>query len=278
MLRIPRIALATAVVALVGLAFVPAVIGEESDNDCRRLDMEVMCRVEPGKTVLVGDPFTVTATVRNTGDLALANVTLALRGAEGVTQVGDQDLMIKIAKLEPNETREISRRFVSDEPGERRVSASAREERGWAAAGCYCGVLIKGLPAIQLEMIDVDINRAAKGIFEKGETFIYILTVENDVGTALTPDLKVVWTLPPELEFVSGTGDRGATISGSGRSAESSSFVLRPNQKQNFELSVKCVGVPPRNLIQARASVTTADGSTELATETESTTLKPAKR
>ena len=278
MLRTPRIAIATAVVAMLGLVFVPAVRGEESDNDCRRLDMEVICTVTPSKVVLVGDPFTVTATVRNTGDLALANVTLALRGAEGVTQVGSEDLMLKIDKLEPNETREIARRFVSDEPGERRVSASAREERGWAAAGCYCGVLIKGLPAIQLEMIDQDINRQDKGIFEQGETFIYVLTVENDVGTALTPDLKVVWTLPEELEFVSGTGDRGATISGSGRSAESSSFVLRPNQKQNFELSVKCVSVPKRNLTQTRASVVTAEGAVELATETESTTLKPAKQ
>ncbi len=278
MLRTPRFVAATAVVALLGLLFVPAVIAEESDNDCRRLDMEVICTVAPSKIVLVGDPFTVNATVRNTGDMALANVTLALRGADGVTQVGSEDLMIRITKLEPNETREITRRFVSDEPGERRVSASAREERGWAAAGCYCGVLIKGLPAIQLEMIDVDINRKPKGIFEMGETFIYILTVENDVGTALTPDLKVVWTLPEHLEFVAGTGDRGATISGSGRSAESSSFVLRPNQKQNFELSVKCVGVPKRNLTQARCSVVTSEGAVELATETESTTLKPAKQ
>lgn len=277
MLRI-RIALAATVVALIGLAVVPAVIAEESDNDCRRLDMEVLCTVSPSKIVLVGDPFTVTATVRNTGDMALSNVALALRGADGVTQVGSDDLLIRIENLDPNETREISRRFVSDEPGERRVEASARDKKGWAAAGCYCGVQIKGLPAIQLEMIDVDINRQAKGIFEQGETFIYVLTVENDVGTALTPDLKVVWTLPEHLEFVSGTGDRGATISGSGRSAESSSFVLRPNQKQNFELNVKCVSVPKRNLTQARASVTTADGSTELATETESTTLKPAKQ
>ncbi len=272
-----RIVLATAVFALIGLVFAPAVVGEEEDNGCHRLDMEVVCVVTPGKTVLVGDPFEVTATVRNTGDLALANVTLALRGHEGVSQVGSEDLQIKIARLEPNETRQIKRKFVSDAVGERRVSASAREERGWAAAGCYCGVLIKGLPAIQLEMIDVDINRKPKGIFEVGEKFIYILSVENDVGTALTPDLKVVWTLPESLKFVSGTGDRGATISGSGRSAESSSFVLRPNQKQNFELTVECVSVPPRNLTQTRASVVTTQGSQELATETESTTLKQAR-
>jgi hypothetical protein len=216
--------------------------------------------------------------VRNTGELPLSQITLALQGSDGITQVGNETLKINIPRLEPGEQHQVRRRFVSDAVGERRVSAHAREKQGWAAAGCYCGVLIKGLPAIQLEMIDVDINRQPKGIFEKGESFIYILKVENDVGTALTPDLKVVWVLPAELEFVSGTGDRGATISGSGRSAESSSFVLRPNQVQNFELVVKCVEVPPRNLIQAEAAVVTAADGQELAKETESTTLKQAKQ
>ena len=87
---------------------------------------------------------------------------------------------------------------------------------------------------------------------------------------------KLTCIVPESLEFVSGTGDRGATISGSGRSAESSSFVLRPNQVQNFELVVKVVGVPPRNLTQTEAAVTTTDGQ-ELAKETESTTLKNAR-
>ena len=66
--------------------------------------------------------------------------------------------------------------------------------------------------------------------------------------------------------------------SGSGQSAESSSFVLRPNQVQNFELVVKVVGVPPRNLIQSRVSVVTAGSGQELAQETESTTLKKRAR
>jgi hypothetical protein len=271
-----RLSLVLGAFALLGLMCAAPVVAE--DNDCKRLDMEVICTVSPSNVVLVGDPFEVTATVRNTGDVALSNVTLALRGSDGVTQVGNDDLQITIPRLEPGDERQLKRRFVSDSVGERRVSASAREERGWAAAGCYCGVLIKGLPAIQLEMIDVDINRQPKGIFEQGESFIYILKVENDVGTALTPDLKVVWSLPETLEFVSGTGDRGATISGSGRNAESSSFVLRPNQVQNFELVVKCVQVPPRNLTQARAAVVTSSGGQELATETESTTLKAQAR
>lgn len=270
------ITLALLAITALTLGFI-APAGAEEDG-CVRLDMEVVCTVTPARTILVGDPFKATATVRNTGDLALANVTLALRGGAGVTHVGTGQLEMLIQKLEPGETRTLEATFVSDQVGERRINASAREERGWAAAGCYCGILIKGLPAIQVEMIDVDANRNAKGIFEVGENFIYTLQVLNDVGTALTPDLRVNWTLPPELEFVSGVGDRGATVTGSGQSGQSSSFVLAPDQVQNFEITVRVISVPPRNLVQTRASVVSAAGAQELATETESTTLKPAAR
>jgi hypothetical protein len=206
--------------------------------------------------------------------MPLKNVTLALRGASGVRQVGNDQLQLVIEKLEPGQSRDIRGTFVSDDVGERRIDASAREERGWAAAGCFCGVVVEGLPAIQLEMIDLNLQREKAGIFEEGESFIYVLVVENDVGTAITPDLRVVWTLPPELEFISGTGDRGVTVSGDGQAAESTDFVLAPNEVQRFELVVKAISVPPTKLVQTRASVVTS-GGTELATETESSTLRP---
>ncbi|MFV1958310.1 MAG: hypothetical protein ACC662_02735 [Planctomycetota bacterium] len=244
------------------------------DDICQRYDMEVTCSVSSPK-VLVGDPFDATATVTNTGTIALNDVTFVLRGLQGCSQVGDSDLMVKIDTLGVGESRDLTGTFVSNEVGQHRIDASAREEKGWASAGCVCGVLIEGLPAIQLEMIDVDIQREPAGIFEEGENFLYALDIENDVGTAITPDLQITWTLPPELEFVSGTGDRGVTITGSGQSAQSSAFVLAPNEQQRFELVVKVIGVPKNHLVQTRASVTTL-GGVELATETESTTLRPA--
>lgn len=275
MLRTSRLALLVPVLAAgVLLGAGPALGGDEG---CHRLDMEVTCQASSA-VVLVGDPFSATATVRNTGDLALANVTLAISSPEGIKQVGTGDLKLQIDKLEPGQTKDITATFVSDVVGEWRIQAHARDKQGWAAAGCYCGVLLKGLPAIQVEMIDLDASRQKKGIFEKGETFIYQLVVVNDVGTALTPDLKIVWSLPPELEFVSGTGDRGVTVTGTAQAAESSSFVLAPNQELNFELVVKVIGVPDRNLVQSRASVVTAASGVELATETESTTLKAQVR
>jgi hypothetical protein len=272
MARSFRIPLAFAAAALLGVTTVPTASAAEEEG-CHRLDMEVYCSVS-SPVVLVGDKFEAKATVKNTGDLSLSNVVLALRGGEGVEQFGDSELVVKIPKLAPGETYDLSATFVSDQVGERRIDASAREDRGWAAAGCFCGVNLKGLPAIQLEMIDLDAKREKKGIFELGETFVYELTIENDVGTALTPDLQIVWTLPPELEFVSGSGDRGATVTGAGQKAESAAFVLAPNQVLKFELVVKCIGVPDRNLVQSRAAVVTASGGAELATETESTTLK----
>ena len=255
------------------VTFLAAGAALAEDEGCLRIDMEVTCTITPSRTILVGDPFTATATVRNTGDLPLDEVVLALRGGDGVTAVGTGDMNLRVNKLAPGEEKTFTAQFVSNDVGERRITASARDKLGWAAAGCWCGVLIKGLPAIQVEMVDVDINRAPKGIFEVGEQFIYTLTVENDVGTAVTPDLKVVWELPAELEFVSGVGDRGATVTGSGRQASSSSFLLARNQVQNFEVTVRVVSVPGNNLIQTGAKVITA-GDQVLAQETESTTLK----
>jgi hypothetical protein len=265
-----RLSALTLCLLALGLGAVLPAFAEE--GECSRVDMEVHCLMS-SRVVLVGDPFTVTATVRNTGDVELAEVLLVIAGREGIQHVGGE-LKLTIEKLDPGEMRQLSATFVSNTPGEWRVDASAREKRNWAAAGCWCGLIIKGLPALQLEMIDVDIKRERKGIFEVGEEFIYQLTVENDAGTALTPELKVVWQLPPQLEFVRGVGERGATVSGAGQTAESSAFPLRPDQQQAFELVVKVIGVPDRNLVQTRASVVTTAGGQELATETESTTLK----
>lgn len=248
------------------------VLAEE--EGCQQIDMEVTCEVTPSRTILVGDPFTARATVRNTGSFPLENVKLTLTGDEGVTYTGAGDLVLEIPKLGVGESKMLEGQFVSNDTGEHRIRAHAIGSQGWAAAGCYCGILVKGLPAIQVEMVDVDIDRGKKGIFEVGESFIYTLTVENDVGTAVTPDLKVNWRLPPELEFVSGLGDRGVTVTGDGRTASSSSFVLAPNKVQNFELTVRVVSVPPSNLIQTEATVVTAAGEQVLAKETESTTLK----
>lgn len=248
-------------------------IAADEDDPCLCRDMIVTCTVTP-KTTIIGDPFEFCATVKSVGAVTLENVRLALRGCPKAKELPGQEMTVVIPKLATGETYTHCVKFVCQEVGECRLSAHAMDSTQIAASGCICSAICRGLPALQLEMIDTALDGSAKGIFQKGEDFLYELEVENDVGSALTPDLRVKWTLPPELEFVRGVGDGGATVAGAGQSCESSMFVLRPNQVQKFQVVCKVIDVPARNLVQTRASVVMDANGQELAVETESTTLK----
>lgn len=247
-----------------------------AEPGCNRWDLEVTCTTNPPR-VIVTDPFVATVTVRNTGDVALANVTVQLRGDLGAHVPTGQPAQpsLVIEKLEPGEAKELSATFMSDTVGTTRVIGGARDALGWAAANCACTVDVIGLPAIQSEMTDKDLQGTEKGIFVVGESFTYVLEVQNDAGTTVTPDLKVVYTLPKELEFVSGTAGSGVTITGAGQAAETSQFALTPNQSMVLTITVKALAAPASNLVQTRASIQTT-GGVEVAEETESTTVKNA--
>jgi uncharacterized repeat protein (TIGR01451 family) len=269
-MRTPRLIALAALLATLVLAGRPAAAAEPS---CSRWDLEVACQTNPPR-VIVGDPFTATVTVRNVGDVALANVTVQLRGdlgARATADSGPQQAVIE--KLEPGETKSLAATFACDAVGVTRIIGGARDALGWAAANCACTVDVIGLPALQSEMTDKDLSGGEKGIFRVGETFAYVLEISNDAGTTATDDLKVVFTLPKELEFVSGEGEGGVTVSGAAQAAETSGFTLSPNQTVKITVQVKATAFPPANLVQTRASIQTK-GGIEVAEETESTTLK----
>lgn len=262
------------VLAVALIAGGPAGPARGADDDpCLCRDVVVTCTVKP-KNVIIGDPFEFCATVKSVAAVTLENVRLSLRCCPQVKVEPGQKLTIVIPKLAQGESRTHCVKVTCTQVGECQMTAHAVDSTGIAAAGCVCTAICRGLPALQLEMIDTALDRSAKGIFRLNEEFLYVLRVENDVGSALTPDLRVTWTLPPELEFVRGRGDGGATVTGSGQTASSSMFVLRPNQVQNFEIVCRVAKVPPRNLVQTRAAVVLDTGGMDLAVETESTTLK----
>ena len=256
-----------------GLLFGNQAGARGEDDPCLCRDMVVTCTVKP-KSVVLGDSFEFCATVKSVGAVTLENVRLALRGCPKAKVLPAQKLAVVIPSLAQGQSYTHCVKFTCTEVGECRLTAHAIDSTRIASAGCICSTHCRGLPALQLEMIDTALDRSPKGIFKVGEEFLYVLRVENDVGSAMTPDLRVNWTLPPEIEFVRGRGDSGATVAGSGNAANSSMFVLRPNQVQNFEIVCRVVSVPARNLIQARAAVVTDPSNIELAVETESTTLK----
>lgn len=277
--RIPSF-VAAAALALGALAPCPAGAAE---GGCARYALAVSCEVAPTR-IVVGDPFTVTVTVRNAGDAPLSKVIVQIRGDLDSHVPAGQTAPTQetIETLAAGESKQVTGTLVCDVVRTTRVIAGASDagpertdgrRNPWASANCLCMIEVIGLPAIQSEMSDKDIDGAEKGIFKVGESFLYVLDVQNDAGSTVTPDLKVEFTLPKELEFVSGTGERGVTVTGSGQSASTSVFALGVNQKQRVTITVKVTSAPPSNLVQARASIKTSSG-VEVAEETESTTVK----
>ena len=242
---------------------------------CNRWNIEVACTTDVPRMILT-DTFEAKVIAKNSGDTTLDNVTIRLRGDQGAPCVSGPGtgVSILVEHLAPGESKELTAKFKPESLGLARVLGSARDSLGWASGNCACTVEVIGLPAIQADMSDKDLNGVEKGVFRLNEEFLYVLFVENDVGTEVTPDLKVVFTLPKELEFVSGSGDQGITVTGAGQSATSSAFVLAPpNQKVKLTVRVKVLALPPSTLVKVLASIQTT-GGVPLASETESTTVQ----
>jgi hypothetical protein len=261
---------------LAALALLLAVAAPASGgpDECPCRDLSVRCTTTP-QSVVIGDTFEMCAVVTGVGSETLENVRLTFGSCPGAHPVpSDAPMSVVIPKLAQGQTFRHCIKFACQQVGACRLSAHAVDASGVAAAGCLCTTFCRGLPALQVEMIDTAADRSPKGIFKLGEEVMYRLSVENDVGSALTPDLTVSWALPPELTFLHGQADAGITISGSGQAATSSRFVLRPNQHVIMEIVCRVTKVPPRSLVQTRATVLAYPSGQELAEETESTTLK----
>lgn len=247
------------------------------DAGCNRWNIEVTCKTDVPRVIL-GDEFNATVTAHNNGDTALKNVTIKLRGDQGAPCVSGPGtgVTLTLETLEPGASKELTARFGPESVGLARVLGSARDSLGWAAGNCSCTVEVIGLPAITSNMRDQDLSGKDDGVFRVGNEFQYVVDVSNDGGTTATPDLKVVFSLPKEIEFVSGKGEGDVTITGSGQSATTSVFALAsPNGKMHLVVRVKAVAASPApgGLVQTTASIQTVAGVT-LAVENESTTVK----
>ena len=134
-----------------------------------------------------------------------------------------------------------------------------------------CEVPEELLAALEVEMVDSSESGGKEGIFEIGSIVRYDLIVRSDEGGEAFPVLKVAFTLPPQLEFVSGGGD-GITVQGGGQGATSSTFQLPMQGEVKISILAKVLSAPETSFVQTTASIQTQDGE-ELTRETESTTL-----
>lgn len=231
------------------------------------LQVSLIC---PGR-IGFGEPGNFTVKVTNAGDgTANGCVVRVTHGA--CLDGGVQDF--PIGSIAPGGT------WARDWTASGAANSKGKVVAEVSCQGCVvrgeCEVEVTGLPALQTEMVDKDLNRGEKGIFAVGEEFLYVLEVQNDVGTEATPPLKVAFHLPPELQFVSGTSSRGVAVTpgADAQSAGTAEFRLDINEKVVFEFRVKAIAVPPGNLVRSVASIQRASDGAELALEIESTTIK----
>lgn len=233
----------------------------------------VQCALEismiaPGK-IGYGEPGNFTVKIVNKGDGAAMNC--SVRVTHGACLDGAvKDFALGV--VAPGETKTLD--WVATGLANAKCTVVAEVTCAGCTQRTEAEVDVQGLPALQCEMIDQSLQHVEAGIFKVGEEFLYVLDVQNDVATQATPPLKVVFSLPPELEFVSGTSDRGVTVTGAGQQASTTEFRLDLNEKVRFEFRVKALAVPPGNLLKAMASVQRASDGAELADENESTTIK----
>ncbi len=125
------------------------------------------------------------------------------------------------------------------------VSLTARADqmgtmKNLAGATAYCAAAaaetvteVRGIPAILLEVIDIE------DPIEVGANETYVITVTNQ-GTATDTNITIVCTLPPQQQYVSGTGPTAPAVEGQVvRFAPLAS--LAPKAQAVYKVTVKAV-------------------------------------
>ena len=232
-----------------------------------KLDMEM---VGP-ENIYYGEPANFTLKVENVGDGDAVGCVVRISYG-GCLGGGYEDF--QIGPMAPGETWTKDWSRVAQSVGPCSITADSN-------CGQSCQIRreaelsVTGLTALQVEMTDKALDGSEEGVFRVGETFTYKLRIENDVGTEDTPEMYVEWKLPPELEFISGRSMDGAIqVKGSGTSGKSDRFILPVSGAKDFEIQVRAVSAPPSTLVKTVALIWRAADNAELASETESTTVR----
>jgi len=215
----------------------------------------------------VGRPISYKITVKNTGDAPARDTVLVDRmpaGAEFVSatdspQQGQGTLTWRVGTLAPGESKTVEVSLRSNVAGTLKNVATATAV--CADANASGSTDVKGVPAILLEVVDVD------DPIEVGATERYIITVTNQ-GSAPDTNIRIVVELPSQLEYISSEGPTQATADG-----KTVTFAplpsLAPKAVATFRVNAKGVEVG-----DSRIKITmNSDELTSPVQETESTNI-----
>ncbi len=161
----------------------------------------------------VGRPIEYTITVANTGDMAAENTliedTLAA-GTEFVKASGNpqregNSISWSLGTLQPGDKKQVK---VTVRPGSiGRVSSVATATAYCAEDRAGASTMVKGIPAILLEVIDME------DPIELDSNVTYLINVTNQ-GSANGTGIQIVAELPEEMSYVSSRGPTNAQVDG----------------------------------------------------------------
>ncbi|MGE3180084.1 MAG: hypothetical protein AB7N71_00500 [Phycisphaerae bacterium] len=215
----------------------------------------------------LGRPAQFEITVRNTGDAVAREVIvtdtipggLRFIAASDGGRFGGGQVQWSAGNIEPGASRTFGVECVAERIGDMVNRASAR---GYCCdAATELPIVVRGIPAVLLEVIDVEDPD------EIGTTETYIITVTNQ-GSADATGIRITCEIQPEAEFVSASADFGLTASNAGRTVTFAPLeALAPKAKANFRVIVR-----GQQAGDTRFAVSmTTDQTTSPVEETEST-------
>ncbi len=216
----------------------------------------------------IGRPLDYSITVTNTGDgdardTVLEDVlpagTTFVRASEGGRVVGNK-VVWDLGTMAPKASRTVTMRLNPAGAGMYRNTASAMAYCA-ATVTDSCSSEVTGIPAILLEVIDID------DPIEVGDNETYVITVTNQ-GSAPDTNIQIVCTLENAQQYVSSSGATRGSARG-----QVITFAPLPSlaaqEKAVFRVVAKCVSAG-----DIRFSVQmTSDQLTRPVEETEATNI-----
>jgi uncharacterized repeat protein (TIGR01451 family) len=192
--------------------------------------------------VFLGRDLDYRITVRNIGDCAAHNAIIRAELPGGANYLSadnsgvleGRNAVWNIANLPAGQATTVTMRIRPAGVGVARVEATAMSPCA-ATVSTTCATEVVGVPAILLEVVDtVD-------PIEVGDETTFVLMVTNQ-GSSDDTNVKIVGTLPPTFEFISGSGATPVTASGQTVSI-SPVGKLAPGANAQWRIVVKAKGV-----------------------------------
>lgn len=162
--------------------------------------------------VITGRPLQICLTARNIGDGPEPSAIIALPVPQGATVTGVSDngsnanghVTWNIGELAPAGSKQVCATLSVRQPGSPALSGVARGARS-NPVQTVCQTTILGVPAILLEVVDVE------DPIQVGDEVIYEVRVLNQ-GTAVGTNVRVICKPAASQQFISGTGSSAVVL------------------------------------------------------------------